>query len=377
MFEMDGAAGAKGAGGVELFSDKDDAPGGVELFGGGGDAPGGVELFGGGGDAPGGVELFGGDDDAPGGVELFGGGGDAPGGVELFGGGDDAPGGVELFGGGDDAPGGVELFGGPAPAPAAPKARALKQGRLAEQGGHVFAKPMSFAFQPIWDLREDRLFGHEALLRTACGDGPETLFAALTPDTIHHFDQRCRTEAIEAAAELGLPGRLSINFLPEAVHDPYRDLQSSLMALGAAGRGAESLIFEAVGRSRSEDPLRLRIIRDVHHEMGLLFSLDDFGGAAPIHLAADLLPDIVKLASPLTRGADRDPGRRRMIRGIVEICADLGITVAAKRLERREEVEAAAECGVELVQGIAVAAVAGSRPDAEDDIRARLARQAA
>lgn len=64
------------------------------------------------------------------------------------------------------------------------------------------------AFQPIVDIDEARIVGHEALVRGPAGEGAGSVLSKVTPETLYSFDQECRVKAIELAARLSLEGEL-------------------------------------------------------------------------------------------------------------------------------------------------------------------------
>lgn len=68
----------------------------------------------------------------------------------------------------------------------------------------------SFAYQPIVDLRDHSVFAHEALVRGVNGEGAGTVLGQVNDSNRYRFDQRCRTQAITLAAQLGMQSHLSI-----------------------------------------------------------------------------------------------------------------------------------------------------------------------
>lgn len=228
--------------------------------------------------------------------------------------------------------------------------------RCREGGRAAFSEPIAFAFQPIWDVEAGAVFAQEALLRQTDGSGPGPLFAGLIEDQLYSFDQRCRTTAIAEAAQAGLTGPLSINFYPNAVYEPNRCIQAALSAARRHGLRSCDLIFEVLETEKVADPARLRAIVDCYQDLGFRVALDDFGaGFAGLNLLLDLCPDIVKLDGAVCRDLDADPRRRAVVRGMVAICADLGVELVAEGLETPQAVRAAQDLGIRLVQGFAIA----------------------
>lgn len=98
----------------------------------------------------------------------------------------------------------------------------------------------AFAYQPIVDLRDQTIFAHEALVRGLAGEGALSVLDQITDANRYRFDQRCRTLAIEGAANLNMQTHLSINFMPNAVYRPELCIRSTLEA-------AKNTIFPSTG----------------------------------------------------------------------------------------------------------------------------------
>jgi EAL domain-containing protein (putative c-di-GMP-specific phosphodiesterase class I) len=208
------------------------------------------------------------------------------------------------------------------------------------------------AFQPIVDVATGAVFAHEALARGLSGEGAASVLARLTPDNRSAFDQLCRIKAVELAARLRLPGRVSINFLPNAVFDPVNCLRTTLEATRSNGFPLERIMLEVTEGEKVSDARHLHRIFDAYKRSGLTTAIDDFGsGWSGLNLLAEYQPDVIKLDMELTRRIDASPARRAIVRGIVSVCRDLGITVIAEGVETDGERRMLSELGITLMQG--------------------------
>ena len=210
------------------------------------------------------------------------------------------------------------------------KARACGDCRSGEPVGFEF----SFAFQPIVDLATRAIVAHEALVRGPAGEGAGSVLAQVTEQNRYRFDQACRVKAIKTAAALGMPQRLSINFLPNAVYRPEVCIRATLEAARVHGFPVERIVFEVTEGERVEDgPWFAEILRE-YRRCGFLTAIDDFGaGYAGLRLLADFQPDIVKIDMDLVRGIDARLPRRAIVRQMVRLCEELGITIVAEGIE--------------------------------------------
>ncbi len=215
---------------------------------------------------------------------------------------------------------------------------------------------ISMAFQPIVDVAQRVVYGYEALVRGVDGAGAPAVLARVTPANRYGFDQACRVKAIEWAARLALPGRLSINFLPNAVYRPETCIRATLEASARFGFPTERLIFEANESEHLTDFAHLVGIFEAYRRQGFLTALDDFGaGYAGLTRLAEFQPDLLKLDIGLIRGIDTDHVRAALVRGIMAFSQELGLSVVAEGVETVGELAALRAAGVTLFQGYLLA----------------------
>nr|WP_188911016.1 EAL domain-containing protein [Salinarimonas ramus] len=211
------------------------------------------------------------------------------------------------------------------------------------------------AFQPIVNVDTGRPYAYEALVRGTDGAGAGAVIAAVGCDAIYAFDQACRVKAIGLAAELGLADTgalLSINFLPNAVYEPRACIRRTLVAAKRHDFPLDRLMFELSETERLADDDHLAHIVREYRSMGFTTAIDDFGaGHSGLGLLARFRPDAIKIDMQLVRDIDGDPARRAIVRSIVSLTRELGVTIIAEGIETRAESEALARLGVVLQQG--------------------------
>ena len=210
----------------------------------------------------------------------------------------------------------------------------------------------AFAYQPIVDLRDNSVFAHEALVRGINGEGAFSVLSQVTDKNRYRFDQLCRTHAIQGAAALHMQERLSINFLPNAVYRPELCIRSTLEAAREHNFPLDRLIFETIESEHVDNNRHLTNILREYRQFGFMTAIDDFGaGYSGLTLLADFQPDLIKLDMQLIRDIHRDRPRQAIVRGVVTMCAELGVTVIAEGIECAEERDFLADCGIYLMQG--------------------------
>ena len=217
---------------------------------------------------------------------------------------------------------------------------------------HPTLFPFTMAFQPIVDLDENRIDGHEALVRGPSGEGAGHVLDQVRPENTYAFDQACRVKAIELAARLGMDRQLSINFLPNAVYQPRACIQTTLNAARRTGFPLDRLTFEVLESETIADTRHLLNIVAEYRQQGFRIALDDFAtGYSGLARLAELRPDVVKIDRLLVQNCDADRHRLAIIAGLVRIGVELGVKVVTEGVERLEEVRALRSAGVRFVQG--------------------------
>jgi len=212
--------------------------------------------------------------------------------------------------------------------------------------------PITMAFQPIVDIATRSIFGYEALMRGADGQGAGEMLAMVDENNRYAVDQTCRVTAIDLASRLGLQGMLSINFLPGAVYKPETCIRATLEAATQMKFPTDRLMFEVTESEKVTDRAHLKSIFVEYRRQGFTTAIDDFGaGHSGLNLLADFQPDIVKLDMALTRHVDRDRVRRAIVSGIVRMCEELSIDVIAEGIETPSECLALQDEGITLFQG--------------------------
>jgi EAL domain-containing protein (putative c-di-GMP-specific phosphodiesterase class I) len=215
---------------------------------------------------------------------------------------------------------------------------------------------ISMAFQPVFDTHTRQIYSHEALVRGVNNESAGEVFTRVGPHNVYRFDQTCRVTAIKWAAQLGISTFLNVNFMPNAVYQPERCIQTTLEAARTYGFPLDRIVFEITEGEKITDYAHLRAIVTDYNQRGFTVAIDDFGaGYAGLNLLANLQPDIVKLDLELVRNVDQDRVRGIICKGIVQVSQELGIEIIAEGIERREELLYLQDLGVHLFQGFYIA----------------------
>lgn len=210
----------------------------------------------------------------------------------------------------------------------------------------------SFAFQPIVDSHSGEVFAYEALVRGPAGQPAGSVFPLIARADLYRFDRECRIAAVRLAARLGMRTYLHINCVPGALLDPEMGINTTLTAARDCGFPSDRIVIELTEGELLHDAAGFARTIHAYRSMGVKFAIDDFGaGYSGLNLLADFQPEFVKLDMNLCRGIDSHERRQAIVRGIAQVCRDLGIDLMAEGIETLKEYRWFSEQEVTLLQG--------------------------
>ncbi len=222
------------------------------------------------------------------------------------------------------------------------------------RNGDDFPIAFTMAFQPIVDVTAGKIWGYEALVRGAGGEGAYTVLSAVTEENRYAFDQACRVKAIElAGAHIGDgDAKLSINFMPNAVYEPRACIKATLGAAARTRFDPRRLMFEFTENERMDDVGHVSHIVSEYRRMGFTTALDDFGaGYAGLSLLAQFQTDLIKVDMELLRGIEASQAKQAIVGGLVQIARSLNIKLLAEGVETEAELQVLKAAGIDLFQG--------------------------
>jgi diguanylate cyclase (GGDEF)-like protein len=217
-------------------------------------------------------------------------------------------------------------------------------------------------FQPIVDLRRQRVVGTEALLRWQHPvEGllhPDKFLAiaeevgVIVPITHWVIKQVCR-QAAEWRRRLpqGSGFYISVNLSAAALRSPdLRDCVSR--ALRDTHIPAEHLKFELSEGDLVSNVTTARAVLDELHEMGIQLMLDDFGSGYSSLSYLQLFPfDYVKIDRPFVSRTGSERANNAITSAILHLASNLGLQAVAEIVETQAAAQTLLEMGCHLGQG--------------------------
>lgn len=230
----------------------------------------------------------------------------------------------------------------------------------------------SLVFQPIVDIknRSSNLF--EVLLRFSHPDFPnispaEFIPLAETTGLIRPIGQFViRTALLHLHALDNQEDKrysLTINLSPRQLQDDtfVNFLRDQLQYFDIS---PQRIIMEITENSLMENNIRNEKILEQIREVGCQVAIDDFGtGFSSLSYLRRFAVDILKIDQAFIQSVPDDEADSNLIRGIINMSRELGITVIAEGVEKKEQFDFLVESGCDMGQGYYF-----SRPVKPEDI---------
>lgn len=210
-------------------------------------------------------------------------------------------------------------------------------------------------FQPIVFLPSEEICHYEALVRFTTNDSPYELIVfgediGIAPD----IDMAIIKQAI---------GYIQHNikdnpYLRVAVNISGQSIQSNsffeklISLLKETECSPKNIMFEITESTSIGDLVKVNNFIQVLRKQGFEVCLDDFGaGAASFQYLNGLEIDCIKIDGKYVREAEKSRKDEAMVRNLVKMCKDLGITTIAEMVETEKQLNYLTQIGVDKGQG--------------------------
>lgn len=216
----------------------------------------------------------------------------------------------------------------------------------------VEGSDFGIVFQPIFDLRNGRVAGAEALARfsTEPARPPDQWFReAASVGMVVDLELAATAMALTEVHRLPPDIYLALNLSHRTTMSPR------LLELFASSR-AEFVMIELTEHERVEDYEGLEAALNELRRLGIRLAIDDAGaGYSSLRHILALDPDIIKLDISITRDIDKDRRRRALARGLVAFAEEMESAIVAEGIETQAELDTMLELNVHFGQGFFLA----------------------
>src|SRR5581483_10475102 len=204
-------------------------------------------------------------------------------------------------------------------------------------------RELDMAFQPIWDLQEDRVLGYEALARPPAHygfSGPEQLFTvAHGSKMVHELDVLCFESIVRCVKYLPQDVLLFVNVSPATLEHPEFDPRRLTYGITKRGFDPARVVLEVTERAIS-DVERVVERALAFRENGVKLALDDAGaGNAGLWMLSILPVDYIKIDGSIVNRALTDKTCRAVLAGIAAIAQETQSVLVAEGIETKEALE--------------------------------------
>jgi EAL domain-containing protein (putative c-di-GMP-specific phosphodiesterase class I) len=225
---------------------------------------------------------------------------------------------------------------------------------LEDKLGRCMASLQIF-MQPIVHATTRARFGYEALMRSIDKSLPHpgaVLDAAERLEKVQPLGRALRSHTAKVITDAeGARGLFFVNLHLLDLLD--KQLTSAFAPLTKV---ASRVVLEITERTslQGHDEIRYRVAE--LRELGFKIAIDDLGGGhARMGTFSPFDTDFVKLDMSLVRDLDKHPTKQRLVKSIIELCAEGGIKVIGEGVETEAEAKTLVDLGCDLLQGYLIA----------------------
>lgn len=238
---------------------------------------------------------------------------------------------------------------------------------MAELRDAIASGQLILHFQPKLAIQRARICGMEALVRWQHPQrgllGPD-LFVSTAEHTglVHPLTEWVLHAALRALKEIRPVGlSVSVNLSARSLHDP-RLPNLVEHALAISGTPPERLTLEITESAIVLDPKRALEHLTALSRMGVALSIDDFGTGYTSLAHIKRLPlREIKIDKSFVAGLPTNHRDAMIVRSIIELGHNLGLTVVAEGVETQEILASLAQLGCDEAQGYLISRPQDSR----------------
>lgn len=231
-------------------------------------------------------------------------------------------------------------------------------------------KRISFAFQPIVDVKTGEVFAYEALMRSMLKElkSPDEILRVARSQSKLYQIEKLTFDAVlnwvkdnnEKIAEK----KIFINSIPGQIflENDIKEMRDKFSYL------ADKIVFEITENEfsyREDTVKKVKTLRD----FGALIAIDDYGSGYSNELALlSIEPDFLKIDMSIVRDIDKDYDKRQLVQGTIAYASQRNIRIIAEGVETREELNMLVKLGVDYIQGYYLAKPSFEISDISEDL---------
>jgi EAL domain-containing protein (putative c-di-GMP-specific phosphodiesterase class I) len=223
----------------------------------------------------------------------------------------------------------------------------------------------SVLFQPVVDVLDQTIMGHEALCRGPGGtafEAADYLFgSSYELDLARDLDQACRDTVLQGCPRLEPGSKLFLNVLPDTLAAGLVSVREILDSVAEAGLVPSDVVLELSERIPLEHAGDLRRRVEPFRKAGFLIAMDDIGaGYWSLRRVPEVAPDFLKIDRCLVHALEKSEPQQDAVAAIVELGRRHGAEVICEGIEEQAELDEVIRQGARYGQGFLLAQPLGS-----------------
>jgi EAL domain-containing protein (putative c-di-GMP-specific phosphodiesterase class I)/GGDEF domain-containing protein len=244
----------------------------------------------------------------------------------------------------------------------------LKEEELYKELNRIIQRrEIQTVYQPIYNLRDNSIYGYEALTRGSKNsffEDPDTIFTfAGKYDLLPEVEEICLYNAIKEAVKLNSDSLLFLNITPDQI--PKLLDNHFINTLSDYKIQNERIVMEITEKFAIPHYGIYQEIIVRTKGRGLKIALDDVGvGYSTLERISEIGPDYLKYDRTLVRDIDKNLIRQELIKSFVNFAQKINSTIIAEGIENANELEFIKSLGITYGQGFYLC-----RPKSADELK--------
>ena len=218
------------------------------------------------------------------------------------------------------------------------------------------SRNISPLFQPIVDISNATVFGHEALIRGPVGTKLHSPISLLSSShlvgLLPEVESLCREIVLCRYAECKNQNKLFVNISPTCLMLTNSQFEFNIKQLERFNLKPSDIVIEITEGSTIHDFSVLKDTVARYKANGFGIALDDLGeGFSSLRLWSEIQPDFVKIDKHFIKNIQNDPIKQEFVRAIQKIATESGSQTIAEGVETREELAVVKDLKINYAQG--------------------------
>lgn len=218
------------------------------------------------------------------------------------------------------------------------------------------SRNISPLFQPIVDISNATVFGHEALIRGPVGTKLHSPISLLSSShlagLLPEVESLCREIVLSRYAESKNQNKLFVNISPTCLMLTNSQFEFNIKQLESFNLTPSDIVIEITEGSTINDFSVLKDTVARYKAYGFGIALDDLGeGFSSLRLWSEIHPNFVKIDKHFITNIQNDPIKQEFVRAIQKIATESGGQTIAEGVETRDELAVIKDLKINYAQG--------------------------